>query len=356
MRRLTTLLASLCLSLIAALAVAGCDSSGPENPSDPAAYFVTTPYANPACNVVDQELAGQRQMHLYTHGASIATYTQGLARYYQRHSLSFVTPAPAEDTSMSYALNTNQIELTAKLQAAFPGVDLNDEAALMADPVLWNQIVTYLANLLLAPMVDFATAHSQDGQSVTNFVVIPDLERPGGSKVFGPGEQLAGLSVSPALLAAFAQDPSSSDAQFWQGVAFPDGFTPMTVLGDKVLQTVKSSAPELMDLVAAHEFGHSASLVHRQEVGNLMYPGVTPGVDDCTNSLDQDQLASMRTALGLETAAGGALLAAGAPATPAPAARTRPAFTPAHLRALVAGDQQALRPLLAPLLVPSLVY
>lgn len=342
MRRLTCL-ASL---LIALAAVAGCDSSGADNPSDPAEYFVTTPYANPACNVVDQELAGQREMHLYTHGISIATYTQGLARYYQRHSLSFVTPAPAEETSMSYALNTNTVDLSLKLQAAFPGVDLNDQASLMANPELWNQVQAYLANLILKPMVDFATAHSTGGEGVTNFVVIPDMERPGGQKIFDPGEQLAGLSISPALLAAFAQT-QSADAQTWQGVSFPDSFTPMMVLGENVLKQVKAAAPDLIDLVAAHEFGHTASLIHRQETGNLMNPGVAPGIDDCRDSLEEDQLASMRAALGLETTAAGALLAAGASAA---AATSGAAFTPAHLRALLAGDHRALRPLLLPLL------
>ena len=30
----------------------------------------------------------------------------------------------------------------------------------MADPVLYNQIVTFVANFMLKPMVDFANTHS----------------------------------------------------------------------------------------------------------------------------------------------------------------------------------------------------
>ena len=40
------------------------------------------------------------------------SFTQGLARYYSRHSLSFFTQAQPAPTSMAYALDTNTTTLT----------------------------------------------------------------------------------------------------------------------------------------------------------------------------------------------------------------------------------------------------
>jgi hypothetical protein len=240
---------------------------------------------------------------------------------------------------MTYALNTNTTELGQALITAFPGVDFNDEAALMADPVLYNQILTFAANFIFKPMIDFATAHSDRGGAVTNLVVLPNLERPGGESVGQPGTSLAGLSISPALIAQFAMG-MSDDAQVWANVSLPPNFTPMMVLGDDVLSRARIIDPVLDDLIAAHEFGHSGALVHSMVERNLMFPNVTPGYDDCTNSLDDAQLTLVATTYGLGTSARtGALLANGAGAAP-----SRPTtFKPDRLRAMLTGDRTATR-------------
>ena len=91
----------------------------------------------------------------------------------------------------------------------------------------------------------------------------------------------------------------------------PANFTPMMVLGNNVLQQARVVDPVLDDLVTAHEFGHSGALVHSMVPLNLMYPSVTPHVDDCTDGLDDAQLTTMATTYGLgASAASGALLAA----------------------------------------------
>jgi len=96
-------------------------------------------------------------------------------------------------------------------------------------------------------------------------------------------------------------------------------------------------------LVASHEFGHTGALIHSLEPRNLMFAGVTPGLNDCTDSLDDAQLALMRATYGLGTAAAsGALLAKGAAATPPPS-RPLASFTPDGLRAMLAGDRRAMR-------------
>lgn len=317
---------------------------GSDGPPDLASYFDARPYANPACTAVDERLAGQREMQLFVNGnVNLMSITQGLARYYHRHSLSFFTAAAPRTTTMAYALDTDVDALGSQLVAAFPDADFSNEAALMADPVLWNEILSFIANFLLRPMIAFANQHGDVGTGVTNLVVIKDLERPGGEPLGDPGETLAGLAISPALLAEFARS-MPDEGQFWQGVRFPANFTPMMVLSDSVLRTVRSMAPELLDLVTAHEFGHTGALTHTTVERNLMYPSVTVGLNNCTDSLDDAQLTTMRATLGVGAAASSALLANPAAANPATApSRSPTSFTPDRVRAMLAGDRRALR-------------
>ena len=136
----------------------------------------------------------------------------------------------------------------------------------------------------------------------------------------------------------------TDDAMTWQGVDLPTGFTPMMVLGNSVLARARKLNPNLNDLIPAHQFGHTGALVHTSVPGNLMYPNVTPGFDDCTDWLDDAQLATMRSAYGLGTLAGDAPLANRADAAPAPGpSRIGAAFPPDRLRALLAGNRGAMR-------------
>jgi hypothetical protein len=77
-----------------------------------------------------------------------------------------------------------------------------------------------------------------------------------------------------------------------------------------------------------------------------MFQGVAVGVNDCTDSLDDAQLALMRATYGLGgPAASGALLAKRPAAAPLPGRPSRPlpSFTPDNLRAMLAGDRRATR-------------
>jgi hypothetical protein len=334
------------LAFASALALGGAGCGGTDGPPDLAAYFVAQPYANPACNSVDERLAGQREMRLYLNGAvDLPSITQGLARYYQRHGLAFFTTAPPQGTTMAYALDTNNTALVVALRAAFPGVDFNNGAAVMSDPVLWPQVVTFITNFMLKPMVDFANTHSEAGGAVTNLIVVPEMERPGGEPIGDPGTSLAGLAISPALLAEFART-MPDEAEIWAGVNLPANFTPMMALGSNVLKRAGSVDPQLRDLVVSHEFGHTGALIHSLEPRNLMFQGVTPGLNDCTDSLDDAQLALMRATYGLGGAAASSALLAKRPAVaPGPARPSRPlsSFTPDSLRAMLAGDRRATR-------------
>jgi hypothetical protein len=245
---------------------------------------------------------------------------------------------------MTYALDTDMNALVSAATANFPGVDLNDDAALMADPALHDRLVTFAANFVLRPMVDFASSHSHAAGAVTNLILVPQLERPGGEKLSPDStKSLAGLAISPALLAVFASF-QSEEAKIWQGVQLPSAFSPMMVLGDDVLTRARAVDPALDDLVVAHEFGHTGALTHTMVARNLMYPSVSPNVDDCTDSLDDTQLATLSANYGVGPAARVAQLVqrAEGPLSPLPPPALR-SFTPDRLRALFAGDRQALR-------------
>src|SRR6187399_1011745 len=109
------------LTLALTLAVAGTLGCDPDDPPPLDAYFQVSPYANPSCNQVDDRLAGERQMRLFVKGdLPVLPNTQGLASYYHRHSLSFVTEAQPQQTTMAYALDTDEATLSSALVAAFP--------------------------------------------------------------------------------------------------------------------------------------------------------------------------------------------------------------------------------------------
>jgi hypothetical protein len=316
--------------------------------------FVSAPYGRAECDDSDGRLAGQREVRLFQGGdlagddGDLSNLTRGLARYYRRHSLSFFTRGAPRPTSTAYALDTDQAALDSALQAAFPGVDVGDEASLMADPALWNEVVQFTASFLLRPMVDFVRANSTGAEDVTSIVLVPELERPGGSGLGGTGATLAGLAISPPLLAELART-MSDEWKTWQSVGLPTDFSPVMFLGRNAIRSLARQDPELRELVVAHEFGHTGGLAHAAVAGNLMFPSSTVGRDDCTNSLTDVQLAALRTNLGLAPETGALTGRRGTELDHDAAHPPRPRFSPADLRSLRAGDAHALRRLLGSL-------
>ncbi len=148
----------------------------------------------------------------------------------------------------------------------------------MSDPVLWPQVVTFITNFMLKPMVDFANTHSEAGGAVTNLIVVPEMERPGGEPIGDPGTSLAGLAISPALLAEFART-MPDEAEIWAGVNLPANFTPMMALGSNVLKRAGAVDPELRDLgrlprVRPHRRPDSLAGAEKPDV-----PGRDPGLE-----------------------------------------------------------------------------
>jgi hypothetical protein len=313
-------------------------------------YFDPAPtYTTAACSTRDERLAGRREIRLFFNGsADVEGVSRGLARYYHRHGLSFFTASEPQPVSVQFAIDTDTEALGRELTRAFPGVDFTNDAAVMADPVLWQQVLETTVNFMLRPMIDFARVQGMAGPGATNLVVIPQIERPGGERLTPVGQEIAGMAVSPALLAVFARD-NTPEGQIWKGVNLPDGFTPMMFLGSNVLRGLAAAHSDLRDIVVAHEFGHTNALVHREGGHNLMNPGVSPGQNDCRDSLADDQIATMRATLGL-VVPGQPLLTDGLAPDPQTNLVDRHPFTARDLGDLLRGDRQALRRLLAPVL------
>jgi hypothetical protein len=308
---------------------------------DHGALFSAEPYGVPGCDRADDRLAVDRELRLYSNGSvDLAATTRGLQQYYRRHGLRFFTTTPPARAALSYALDTDGTELTRALEAAFPGVDLADAGALMRDPELYDRIVTFTLNHMLRPLLEFARQHSARGTWVTNLVLLPQLQRPGGLDLF-PGARLAGLAVSPALVQRLSTE-DSPEAALWRAADLPARFTPLIFLDEGSLLEASGRAPALRGLIAAHEFGHTGGLVHTAVRGNLM----TPGHDDCKDALTDEQLSILANSLGVTPSA--QPLRVGR--DPAVAASGLAALVPAwRFVALLRGHQSPSRALLQPL-------
>jgi hypothetical protein len=313
---------------------------GCEEGDDLAYYFDSKAYGVPACDRVDRKLEGRRLVRLFTNrDVEVTDASRSMARYYRRHGLTFFTDRPAVVTEMPYALDTDLTTLTALLADEFPGVDPNDEAALMRDPALYARILATAGNFMVRPMVQFAREHGLEGGGLTNLVVLHDLVRPGGTALGAPGASPAGVAISPALITALAAQ-GTEQAGFWPFVDFPAGFSPMLFVHGVLAGQLSAIDPMVRDLIAAHELGHTTGLVHRELEGNLMAPLAIIGRSRCTDSLEVDQLTSFRIAMGFDS--------------PARALSTRVAHDPRlavpppRLAAILRGEADALAKFLAP--------
>jgi hypothetical protein len=312
------------LLFLLSVAAAGCggdDGTGFDH------YFATKPYKNAACNDADARLALRREVHLFTHdrNTDVPPFSRALQRYYRRHGLAFFSNQEVTETEQTYALDTDPVGLREVLTREFPGVNLDDEAALKSDPVLYQRIAKSTMNFMFRPLIEFARTHSV-AADVTNLVILPQILRP--NTVGFTGGDVLGLAISPTLLRVFAgQD--LPEAAAWQVLDLPQEFTPMMFLDGRLLGRLLSGAPDLVDLVAAHEFGHTGGLVHRTEEHNLMLPAVQLGVSACSDSLDDDQITTMQMTFGL----------AGKPTTRQAARRIDPGEATPGLHALLPPDQ-----------------
>jgi hypothetical protein len=275
-----------------------------DTPGDPAAfeaYFQPAkPYVDPLCNRHDGALRGQRELVLYRGGLTadsvgLFRFTSGLQRYYARHDLKFFTRSPPRPLALDSILNLNEAQLNAELKKKFPGID--PESNSLTDDEM-RAVSVYAMNYILRPIIEFSRTYGTRGDDKTNLIVLPHLLSNGSKMALGTNGQLAGLAVSPALIAAIVSSETlDSEAQLWRDAEFPPGFTPMLFLDASVLDMATRYEESGGDLVAAHEFGHTASLIHREDDDNLMKPSLDRLTISCTSPLDPDQLETMRRVL-----------------------------------------------------------
>jgi hypothetical protein len=294
------------LALVAS--AAACEDEGepngdlpPGSPDDYVHLFDVTPYGLAACDQKDGRLRGQRELRFFSNGVGdVTTFSRSLQRYYTRHELAFFTRFAPARTDTGYALNADTSELEREARKAFPGVDLDSEDL---DPQTEMRLVAFAANFILGPMIKFAERQGRAGTARTNVVLLKQLIRPGGEDLF-PDVELAGLAVSPALLETFAAGAASDEAAIWDSVEFPANFTPMMFLDASVLNKLARTDAVGRDLVMAHEFGHTAALIHREVANNLMAPGITPNEFTCADGLEDDQIATIQRTLQVPVADG----------------------------------------------------
>lgn len=268
-----------------------------ERPQDPKAFesaFASAAYGSSACDARDGQLRGRRELRIFSAGDFNADdFTRGLSRYYARHDLTFFTRYPALQIAMPYAVETDEKRLESALRKQFPKVDFDDEDAKVTEAEL-NKIQSFAARWVMRPVLTFVEKFGHQDPSITNLILLPGVAST--KALEDEGATLAGLSISPQLIKTLS-DSDDEDGVMWRAVGLPETFNAMVFVNAKFLRTIKMKT--VTDLVVAHEFGHSAGLVHVMDPSNLMTPATGPDNASCEQSLDIKQLATMGETLGV---------------------------------------------------------
>jgi hypothetical protein len=331
-------------ALATALLLGACEDedAAPSNTRE----FAAKAYGNPVCDVKDGRLTARRQLRLFVNGGlDIDSTITGLQRYYRRHGLTFFASTTVETTDLHQVQDLDSETLNAKLHQDFPGQDLSDAAltALAAsDRPLFDRIVTAIMRFQFSGVLSFLERYHLEGQDVTNVVLLQDLVT-----AKSPPEvrdSLLGVALSPFLLTELARTGMDAQRTIPLVGLSPD-FAPVVFIGNRNVKLLETRLGAVnRDLVVAHEFGHSAGLVHRNDSTNLMNPSTT-GRESCAQALSDEQIEVMQRGLGLagKTGTGMARVVRGQDGQ-----RADPWPSPALIAGVIRGDPQAQRALLAP--------
>lgn len=321
-----------------------------EDESSPYREFASKAYGYARCDSNDGVLNLRRQIRVFANPRIEGDATaRALANYYARHGLRFFSNHPVEVTDMAYVSDLDSRAMSAKLQKDFPGVDLSDEgltALHRNDPAKFNLVARAVMSFQFSGLIDFIRRYDARGADVTNVVVLSNLFTPGTDK--NTREGVLGIALSPFLFTELRR--TGMDAmQVFSQLDVPPDFSPVVFIGNGLVSRFEQAFGALhRDLVAAHEFGHSAGLVHRMDDTNLMNPS-TSGTESCTMGLTADQLQVMRKGLGLDpitTSTQG--LTDASKGEGAGVVDRMPELTPSFVARLLAGDSDAQAELLAP--------
>jgi hypothetical protein len=279
---------------------AGCFSNDDDDASsdvaqDPAAFaadFKATPYGVAVCDAHDGKLKGRRELRVYNAGGyNSSSFTRGMANYYARHDLAFFTRFAATKVDMPFALQTDEKVLEARLRKRFPKIDF-DAPVFSGTQAQLDEITTAAANFTFEPVLDFIAQNGHQDPSITNVILVPKVTSSSITK--DPRAHIAGLSLSPELVRA-AREGNDDTAKTWRLIPLPDSFNAMVIIDAPFTTEVPDK--KIIDLTMAHEFGHSAGLVHVADTTNLMTPVTDVRSATCLAHLTDEQLTTMATTL-----------------------------------------------------------
>lgn len=200
----------------------------------------------------------------------VAFETRAAHAYYREYGLTLTTTKEASPTELDYAIAGTRQELEDAARLVPSEGNRAEELA-----------ARRVTDVMFAPVRTFIRSHSAPG--TVQVVVLRNVASPGVREILDKklGGQLAGIGLSPALLAYLDQD---STLALQKQLALGESFTPTLFVGHEVV-----SGNAAGRLVLAHELGHALGLPHSTGTGNLM--AKSPTGASCEPMLEAEQLA-----------------------------------------------------------------
>jgi len=267
-------------------------------------YFEFLPYRDSDCWAAFANLGLQRELLVLVGNGDfwVHEFTRGLQRFSSLFGLSYLARHEPYPVALDWIIDDDAPALQAHLEERFPGVDF-------ASGVFEGTEEEYLAikrevsRFQLRPVIDVAHLFGDQGQGVTLVIFVramSHLEAQGDGQYLIDHGTVLGMAWSQALTQAL-QALGRADDDPWGDADLGD-YTPMLFVNAGALTTLvhgQGLNPVAIDLVMAHEMGHTYGLTH---VGfpsnNLMNPGFErPSDVVCETMLDAGQLATIRQAV-----------------------------------------------------------
>jgi hypothetical protein len=200
----------------------------------------------------------------------VAFETRSAHAYYHEYGLDLTTTKEASPTELEYAIAGTRQELEEAGRIVPAEGNRAEELA-----------ARRVSDLMFGPVRSFIRSHSAPG--TVQVVVLRNVASPGVLELIREnlGGTLAGIGLSPALLAYLGSDSSLS---LQRQLALGESFTPTLFVGHEVVAGNSEGR-----LVLAHELGHALGLPHATSQGNLMASRPTGKL--CEPMLEADQLA-----------------------------------------------------------------
>ncbi len=247
------------------------------------------------CDASALPLAGSHRLEIVHAGSRSMRLADALQEHYAPYGLSFERGIVELAEPPRFLIDNDPDGLESALQEAFPHLDLHAEPFPGTDAEL-AALVRFSANHALAPFIELVTA-SPPRERTTWLISLPRLP----SDPDEPGWNVAGLTISPALLRALRSEPDA-EAEIWRAVELPERFTPLIALDEELVASLQALDPDAERVVTAHEFAHTTGLTHHDGADNLMRGDVGAGRLG-ERRLADFQIDHMATELGLGCAA-----------------------------------------------------